>query len=199
MNYLTGAPDIFICFSSRDRDLIAKPLADHLKGIGLDVWFDEYSILVGKSVSREIHMGVKKALIGVPILSPSFFQGNWTLLELGKLHSKMIEDPNSLFPLYWNIENDAVAKELPWLADAKALKINPKNIKEIAEEIFTHVKNRQNKKFKKIFAYCVLFLLGLFLIPFLYKKFNAIPSQPIKTELENSKTSLDTSDKRQLV
>jgi hypothetical protein len=44
--------DVFISYSSEERDTVAKPLAELLISIGVSVWFDKYDLKVGDSLRR---------------------------------------------------------------------------------------------------------------------------------------------------
>lgn len=39
--------NVFICHTSEDKDAIARPLAEALRGRGLAVWFDEFELEIG--------------------------------------------------------------------------------------------------------------------------------------------------------
>ena len=45
--------DVFISYASEDKE-VARALADALIALGLSVWFDEYELRVGDSLSRKI-------------------------------------------------------------------------------------------------------------------------------------------------
>ena len=46
--------DFFISHASEDKEVIAGPLADTLKGKGLAVWYDDFSLTVGDSLRESI-------------------------------------------------------------------------------------------------------------------------------------------------
>ena len=41
--------DVFISHASEDRDSFVRPLAVSLKQLGVEVWFDEFSLRLGVS------------------------------------------------------------------------------------------------------------------------------------------------------
>lgn len=67
---------IFISHASEDKDDIARPLAEELGEQGYEVWYDEYSLKIGDSLSQEIDRGLSSCDYGVVILSKSFFEKN---------------------------------------------------------------------------------------------------------------------------
>lgn len=66
--------DVFICHASEDKDLVARPLAELLRGHGVAVWYDEFSLTVGDSLRRKIDRGLSDSRFGVVLLSPDFFR-----------------------------------------------------------------------------------------------------------------------------
>jgi hypothetical protein len=56
---MTDTPwDVFICHASEDKDSLVQPLARALSLLGLQVWYDEFSLTVGDSLSRSIDRGI---------------------------------------------------------------------------------------------------------------------------------------------
>ena len=113
---------IFISHASEDKDEIARPLANALKKIGYDVWFDEYSLKLGDSLSQEINKGLSNCDYGIVILSEAFFQKKWTMKELSGLVAK--ESGNSkkvILPIWHGVDAAFIAEHSPTLADKKAV------------------------------------------------------------------------------
>jgi hypothetical protein len=46
--------DLFISHASEDKEDFVKPLATLLHDIGVNVWYDEFSLKLGDSLSRSI-------------------------------------------------------------------------------------------------------------------------------------------------
>ncbi len=81
-------PDIFVCHAGEDKESVARPLATALRDAGLDVWYDEFSLLVGDSLRQKIEQGLAESSCGAVIFSPSFFAKNWPQAELDGLFEK---------------------------------------------------------------------------------------------------------------
>lgn len=45
---------IFISHASEDKEDVASPLAKSLRDLGYEVWYDDYSLKIGDSLSHEI-------------------------------------------------------------------------------------------------------------------------------------------------
>lgn len=50
----------FLSHSSKDKTL-AHRLATDIKISGIDVWFDEWEIEIGQSISQKVQLGLKEA------------------------------------------------------------------------------------------------------------------------------------------
>ena len=66
--------DLFISHASEDKDEFVRPLANLLSQYGLDVWYDEFELRIGKSLSRSIDNGISNSNFGLIVLSESFFK-----------------------------------------------------------------------------------------------------------------------------
>ena len=44
--------DVFISHSSEDKDAVVRELANLLKRLGLKVWYDEFTLKVGDSLTH---------------------------------------------------------------------------------------------------------------------------------------------------
>lgn len=50
--------DVFISHASEDKDVFVRPLATALRQLGVSVWYDEFTLTVGDSISRSIDKGL---------------------------------------------------------------------------------------------------------------------------------------------
>jgi hypothetical protein len=70
--------DVFVSHASEDKDSFVRPLAAALAKRGLRVWFDEYTLRLGDSLTRSIDKGLASCRFGIVVLSPAFFSKEWT-------------------------------------------------------------------------------------------------------------------------
>ena len=115
---------IFVAHAWEDKDEVARPLAEALREEGLDVWYDEFSLKLGDSLSGEIDRGLAECDYGVVILSPSFFSKQWPQRELAGLVARETagKAPRKLIlPVWHNIDAGSVRAHSPTLADRKAV------------------------------------------------------------------------------
>jgi len=108
--------DIFISHSSKDKDSLVRNLAKQLRTLRLDVWIDEDVILCGDNILDEIKKGIENSVCIALILTPAFFESNWTSLELGLANSN---DNYSIIPLLVGIPIEKVAQKYPFLLAKK--------------------------------------------------------------------------------
>ena len=80
--------DIFISHSSKDKPSVVRKLVVELRSMNFDVWLDEDVILCGDNILSEIEKGIQNSLCVVLVLTPAFFESNWTSLELGLQEDK---------------------------------------------------------------------------------------------------------------
>lgn len=98
--------DIFISHSSKDKDSLVRNFARQLRALQLDVWVDEDAILCGDNILDEIKKGIESSVCIALILTPAFFESNWTSLELGLANSN---NDCSIIPVLADIPIEKVA------------------------------------------------------------------------------------------
>jgi dTDP-4-dehydrorhamnose 3,5-epimerase len=115
--------DLFISHASEDKDAIARPLAEALRDKGWSVWFDEFELSLGDSLSGAIDQGLAAAAFGLVILSPRFFAKQWTRRELDGLTARELagSDRKVILPVWHEVDKDFVAQFSPPLADRMAI------------------------------------------------------------------------------
>ena len=131
--------DLFISHASEDKDSFVRPLANLLKEYGIDVWYDEFELRIGVSVSRSIDKGIAGSRFGLLVLSKSFFNKNWTEYELKSLNAFEIENGNVLLPIWKDVTFKEVREFSPYLSDKFALK-SEEGIESIAIKIIEIIK-----------------------------------------------------------
>jgi len=110
--------DLFISHASEDKESFVKPLAIMLSNIGVKVWYDEFTLKLGDSLSRSIDKGLFSSRFGVVVISKNFVNKSWTEYELQGLNA--IERSNGkkrIIPIWHNISKNEVIAFSPSLAD----------------------------------------------------------------------------------
>lgn len=133
-------PLAFISHDSRDKKLIARPLAEGLRNRGCPVWYDEYSLKVGDSLRESIERGIKECKKCILILSKHFLQNKgWTKAEFNSIFTKeMIEGKNVILPIWDKITPKEVYEYSPLLADRLGISWS-KGRGEVTARIYTEI------------------------------------------------------------
>jgi TIR domain len=127
--------DVFISHASEDKDSIVFPLASILERLGVKLWYDQFELKVGDSLSRSIDKGLAHSKYGIVIISPFFLKKDWPEYELRGLTSKEIGGKKVILPIWHNITRDDLLKYSPTLADKLSLDTSKNSIYEIAFRI----------------------------------------------------------------
>lgn len=98
--------DIFISHASEDKESFVKPLAETLKSLGMRVWYDDFTLSIGDSLSRSIDKGLVNSNYGIIVLSPNFIQKDWPEYELRGLFAKEIGNNKVILPIWHQIDRE---------------------------------------------------------------------------------------------
>jgi TIR domain-containing protein len=117
-------PLAFICHDSRDKDLIARPIALGLRKLLCPVWFDEYSLNVGDRLRESIERGLRECRKCVLIVSPHFLNNpGWTKVEFNSVFTReLLEQKDLILPVWHDVDKREVFNYSPTLADRLAVK-----------------------------------------------------------------------------
>jgi TIR domain len=108
---------LFVSHASEDKATVVRPLAERLRSLGEEVWYDEYVLTIGDSLAREIDAGLARCDFGVVVLSPSFFEKEWPRKELDALFAReALDRQKRILPVWHNLDATAVAQHSPLLA-----------------------------------------------------------------------------------
>lgn len=104
----------FISHASEDKEEVARPIVAELRRRGVQVWFDEYALLLGDNLRRTIDEGLAKYRFGIVILSPHFSAKEWPQLELDGLAAREIDKGRKIIlPVWHNIMKEQVEQRSP--------------------------------------------------------------------------------------
>jgi hypothetical protein len=132
--------DLFISHASEDKKDFVEPLAGALTSFGVRVWYDDYTLQLGDSLSRNIDKGLANSDYGLVVLSPAFFAKKWPEYELRGLIAKEHAGDKVILPIWHNVTNDEVLKFSPPLADKLAVKTDNLTPTQIAIRVIQSVR-----------------------------------------------------------
>lgn len=134
------AHDVFISYASEDKEALVAPLARLLSECGVSVWYDEFSLKVGDSLSRSIDKGLSGSRYGIVIISKYFMSKPWPEYELRGLISKELGSENVILPLWYGVTREQVLAFSPPLADKKAIATAGRALEHTALELLNVIR-----------------------------------------------------------
>lgn len=141
--------DAFISHAAEDKDDFVRPMANLLSELGADIWYDEFSLRLGMSLSRSIDKGLSNSNYGIIVLSKAFFAKDWTEYELKSLNALEIGKDGVMLPIWHNVNREEVLKYSPYLADKLAVQTSQKSIAEIAIKILDVIRPDLSENYHK--------------------------------------------------
>ena len=117
-----GDKTIFISHDSRDKDLIARPLADELKRQKISVWYDEYSLNMGDSLRESIEDGLKRCDKCVLVLSKNFLSNDgWAKAEYSSIFTReRVKKERVILPIRVDVSTEEIYDYSPLLSETVA-------------------------------------------------------------------------------
>lgn len=119
--------DLFISHASEDKDAIVRPLATILERMSVRVWYDEFSLQLGDSLTASIDKGLQESRYGLLVLSKAFLVKRWPEYEYRSLMTREIDGERVILPLWYDVTKEDVKNFSLYLADIKALSISSRN------------------------------------------------------------------------
>jgi hypothetical protein len=132
--------DVFISHASEDKEEFVRPLAERLRGLGLRVWYDEFTLTVGDSLRRSIDRGLAQSRFGVVVISQSFLKKEWPQKELDGLTAREIDGVKVILPVWHKIKPEQVRAYSPTLMDRLAA-TSDKGLDYVTQQIMQAVRH----------------------------------------------------------
>ena len=99
-----------------------RPLAEALRTHHLDVWYDQYTMIVGDSLRDTNDRDLANLRLNIVVLNPDFFKKRWPQRVLsGPLARETAANRQLNLPLGHNIDCDEILQYSPPLADLFAV------------------------------------------------------------------------------
>jgi len=146
MSNQTKSWDVFISHASEDKDSFVRPLAVALRRLGVSIWYDEFSLRPGDSLSKSIDKGLSDSKFGLVVISPHFLKKPWPEYELRGLLSREIDEDRIILPVWHGVTRKQVLDFSPSLADKVALKTEGLSAKDVAMQILRQVRPDIHRK-----------------------------------------------------
>lgn len=132
--------DVFISHAFEDQESFVRPLAVSLKRLGVNVWYAEFSLRPGDSLSQSIDKGLALSKFGLVVISQFFMQKPWPKRELSGLVAREIEEGRVIVPIWHGVTKQDVLSFSPPLADKVALRTEGSSAQDIAIQILREIR-----------------------------------------------------------
>lgn len=132
--------DAFISHASEDKKSFVRPLAEGLQGFGVRVWYDEFTLKLGDSLSQSIDRGLARSRFGIVVLSRSFMSKPWTQHELRGLVTREIGGDSRILPIWHGVTRAEVSDFSPTLADKVAARTDDASPTDIVLQVLREVR-----------------------------------------------------------
>lgn len=115
-NYLREIVMIFLCFSSKDRNVFAESIYYHLSNFGLNSWYDRKEILMGDNREyKNFIEGVESCEYSVIVLSPNSIESICANEEIELIHKRFLKGKTYVFPVFFNILAADIPDKYSWM------------------------------------------------------------------------------------
>lgn len=92
---------IFLSHASVDKPFVEK-LAEDLKKLDLEVWYDKWEIKVGEGILWKIEEGILESDYLVIVISKEAWESEWVRMEITSAWQKQIEKKGHyILPVYY--------------------------------------------------------------------------------------------------
>jgi hypothetical protein len=132
---MTRKYDLFICHATEDKESFVRPLAVALRSLGASVWYDEFSLRLGDSLSRSIDRGIAESKNGLVVLTPAFFEKKWPEHELKGLVALELAEKAKIIPIWHGVTKPEVLDYSPTLSDKVAIVTNGQPAIDVALQV----------------------------------------------------------------
>lgn len=132
--------DVFVSHASEDKDSFVHPLAVALQSLGISVWYDEFSLRLGDSLSRSIDRGLAGSEFGLVVISHHFIVKPWPEYELRGLVAREIREDRVILPVWHGVTRNQVLEFSPPLADKVALDTAGLGTQDIAIKLLREIR-----------------------------------------------------------
>ena len=132
--------DVFISHASEDKESLVRPLAIALRSLGASVWYDEFSLRIGDSLSGSIDKGISNSRFGLVVISKNFMKKPWPDYELRGLVNRDVEEGRVILPIWHGVTKEQVREFSPPLSDKVALNTDGISAQDVALGVLREIR-----------------------------------------------------------
>ncbi|MCF7919924.1 MAG: TIR domain-containing protein [Candidatus Cloacimonetes bacterium] len=114
----------FISYESSLKEIFVRPLVDLLTKEGINVWFDDFEIKIGDSISEKIQEGLTQCEKCILVISPEYIKNkSWAKREFKSITAlEMQREQNMIIPVWFEVTRNQVMELSHHLGDIKGNK-----------------------------------------------------------------------------
>jgi hypothetical protein len=129
--------DVFISHAFEDKERFVRPLARSLAKLGVEVWYDEFTLKLGESISTAIDKGLANSKFGLVIISKAFMSKSkkWAKRELQGLVALNIASKTVILPVLLGVSHKDVLRFSAPLAETVSLTVGGMTAEQVALQI----------------------------------------------------------------
>jgi hypothetical protein len=138
--------EVFISHASEDKDSFVRPFAGALiLHPGVNVFYDEYSLMVGNSLLQSVSKGLRECHYGIVVFSPNSIAKKWPQDELAGLLARETTERKIILPVWHNLGLEEMLEYYPIFADRIAAK-SIHGVDRIVSDILRSIQASQRTK-----------------------------------------------------
>lgn len=127
--------DVFVAYSAKDSGELAEKLTGALHDHEIKVWLDKEQVHLGDDLFEKISEGMNQSRYGLVILSPTFFNSDWSSRELEALLKGERDGSQPILPIWHGVSEREVLEHAPSLASKFAIISKDESVEELATAV----------------------------------------------------------------
>lgn len=130
--------NLFISYSHKDKKNLVEKLVKALEKKDIQVWYDDFEVKAGDSITDKISEGLRGARFGLIVISEAYVESRWARQELNALFKKQItQNKKYVLPIWYKHSMDKMMEDFPLLADYRGIRMDgPEDIPQAVETIW---------------------------------------------------------------
>ncbi|UCH97702.1 MAG: toll/interleukin-1 receptor domain-containing protein [Candidatus Aminicenantes bacterium] len=133
--------DVFVSYAREDIDF-ARELVRALKAKNISVWYDQGELRFGDNILRSLEDGLERSDFFLLLLSPEYFNKQWTQFETGVALGRM--GKGRILPIFLHTPQEI--KKKGFFAHIMGIEAEKYSLEEIASMVSEVIKKRNDEK-----------------------------------------------------
>ena len=127
---------IFVSHSSNDKNNYVDDLVCEIRALGISVFYDTDVISWGDNLKDVIDSGLKNCELAVIVISPIYFDRDWTEYEIQKLLDRQDAEKSKLImPILYHVTKEEFVRHYPSLKNVVFKYAKSQSRNKLAQEL----------------------------------------------------------------